>query len=97
MAVYRNSRYTKTSAYIKSGDTLTLESRQRTKISLKEATYYTVIQGDTIDGIAFNLYGNAQLYWVIMDCNPKYQSELEIKPGDVLVVPAFEEVVKYFE
>lgn len=94
MAVFRDSRYTKTSAYIRRGETLVLSIRKRNYFDTSKATYYTVVQGDTIDGIAYRQYGNAQLYWAIMDANPKYQSEVEIKPGDVLVIPSYDEVVK---
>ena len=59
--------------------------------------YYTVIQGDTIDGIAYKQYGNAQLGWAIMDANPTFQSEMDIEAGDIIKIPPFEEVVKYSE
>lgn len=94
MAVFQDSRYVKTSAYVRQGNTLTLSIRSRNHFNIDKSTYYTVVQGDTIDGIAYKQYGNAQLWWAIMDANPKYQSELEIKSGDVLVIPSFDEVVK---
>lgn len=94
MAVFKNSRYIKTPAYIRRGQTLILSIRKRNSFNLSNATFYTVVQGDTIDGIAYRLYGNAQLWWAIMDANPKYQSEVEIKPGDVLAIPPIEEVIK---
>ena len=97
MAVYQGSRYAKTPLYIIKGETPVIGIRTRYKFNLKEATYYTVIQGDTIDGIAFKHYSNAQLWWAIMDANPQYQSELEIKAGDVLCIPPFSEVVKVSE
>ncbi len=94
MAVFKGSRYVKTSAYIRRGEALVLSIRKKNKFNLSNATYYTVVQGDTIDGIAYKQYGNAQLYWAIMDANPQYQSELDIKPGDLLTIPPYEEVVK---
>lgn len=96
MAVYQGSRYVKTPLFMR-GDTPVMGIRTRNKFNLAEATYYTVIQGDTIDGIAYKRYNNAQLWWAIMDANPQYQSELEIKAGDVLCIPPFEEVVKVSE
>lgn len=95
--VFKGSRYTRTPAYIKQGETLVLEMRERVKFDLSNATYYTVVQGDTIDGIAYKEYGIAQYYWAIMDANPTIQSELEINPGDVLVIPPYSEVVKALE
>lgn len=94
MAVYRGSRYTPTSVYIRRGETAVLNIRERNKFNLSEATYYTVVQGDTIDGIAYREYNNAQLGWAILDANPSYQSEVDINPGDVLAIPPFREVVK---
>lgn len=93
MPVFQDSRYVKTSAYVRRGETLILSIRNRNRFDMGKATFYTVVQGDTIDGIAYKQYGNAQLWWAIMDANPVYQSELEIKPGDVLAIPSYDEVV----
>ena len=97
MAVFQNSRYVKTSAYIRRGETLILNIRKRNHFKDSDCTYYTVVRGDTIDGIAYRIYGNAQLGWAIMDANPTFQSEIEIKAGDVLKIPPFEEVVRVSE
>ena len=94
MAVFEGSRYTKTSAYVRRGETLILGIRARSKFDVSKSTFYTVVQGDTIDGIAHKQYGNAQLWWAILDANPVYQAETDLKPGDVLVIPSFEEVVR---
>lgn len=94
MSVFRDSRYIKTSAYVRQGGNLIFSIRSRNHFNESRATFYTVVQGDTIDGIAYKHYGNAQLWWAIMDANPKYQSEVEIKPGDVLTIPSYDEVVK---
>jgi len=96
MAVYKGSRYIKTPMYQR-GDSLVFGIRSRNHFNLSKATYYTVVQGDTIDGIAYKRYGNTQLWWAIMDANPQYQSEIEIKAGDILCIPPFEEVVKVSE
>lgn len=97
MAVFQNSRYVRTSAYIRRGETLVLNIRRRNNFKESECTYYTVVRGDTLDGISYNHYGNAQLGWAILDANPVYQSEIEIKAGDVLKIPPFEEVVRVSE
>lgn len=94
MAVFQDSRYIKTPAYIRHGGSLILSIRERNHFNINNATFYTVVQGDTLDGIAYKQYGNAQLGWAIMDANPKYQSEVEINPGDVLTIPSFDEVVR---
>ena len=97
MPVFQGSRYVNTPARVRSGQTLILGIRERVHFDESKSTFYTVVQGDTIDGIAYKQYGNAQLWWAIMDANPLYQSEIEIKPGDVLMIPPFDEVVKYSE
>lgn len=97
MAVFQGSRYVKTSAYNRQGSTLTLSIRERNHFKESSCSYYTVVQGDTVDGIAYKQYGNAQLWWAIMDANPSYQSEMEIKAGDILKIPPFEEVVRVSE
>ena len=94
MAVFQGSRYVKTPAYLQQGTTLTLRMRTRPKYNKEKATYYTWIQGDTIDGVAYRYYKNAQLWWAIMDANPKYMTEIDINPGDVLLIPDYSEAVK---
>lgn len=95
MSVYKGSRYVETPVYVRRGETAMLEMRSKQDFDLTKATYYTVVEGDTIDGIAYKQYGNAQLYWAILDANRQYQSELDIRAGDVIAIPPFEEVVKH--
>lgn len=97
MPVFVGSRYVKTPAYIRNSEALVLDIRRRNNFDLNRATYYTVIKGDTLDGIAYKQYGNAQLGWAILDANPNMQSEVEIKPGDILAVPSLDEVVSVSE
>lgn len=97
MPVFRDSRYTHTSAYVRIGGEFILDIRRRVKFNPSNFTYYTVVQGDTLDGIAYKTYGNAQLGWAILDANPTYQSEIEIVPGIVIALPSFDEVVKACE
>lgn len=94
MSVYKGSRYTNTGVFVKN-DVAILEIRKRENIDLNNVFYYTVVEGDTLDGISYKIYGNAQLYWAILDCNKKYLTELEIKPGDIIAIPYFNEVIKY--
>ena len=74
--------------------TSTLQLRPRTKMDLTNASFVTVVEGDTLDGIAYKQYQDASLWWAILDANPKYQHEVEIKAGDVLTVPPLSEVVR---
>lgn len=97
MAIFSGSRYIKSSVYARRGQTFIFNIREKFKPNLKNITYYTVVSGDTIDGISYKHYGNAQLGWAIMDCNPEIQSELDLEAGIVLKIPPYEEVVKVCE
>lgn len=94
MSVYQGSRYSLSDIITRNDGNRVISLRKKVNFDKKQLTYYTVKQGDTIDGIAYNQYGNAQLYWAIMDCN-NYQSELEIKAGDIIAIPPYSEVVKH--
>lgn len=94
--MYKNSRYIKTPVYSRQGSTYIFGIREKVSFDKSKAVYYTVIQGDTIDGIAYRFYGNANLYWAILDAN-HLLSELDIKVGDSLMIPSFEEVVSAVE
>lgn len=96
MSIYSGSRYSTSVLYSNSENEVLIEPRKKIKFNMNNATQYIVKQGDTIDGIAYRLYGNAQLWWAIMDSN-KYTNELEIGTGDVLNIPPYEEVVRYCE
>ena len=97
MSMFQGSRYIHTHALVRDGKSLILGIRTRYKFSEDKCSLYTVTRGDTLDGIAYKQYGNAYLGWAILDANPVYQSELDIKPGDVISIPAFEEVVAVSE
>ena len=97
MSIFKGSRYIHTPIYARRGENFILNIRDKAKFNPENFTYYTVVQGDTIDGIAFKFFGNANLYWAIMDSNPSLMSELDIEVGDVLAIPSFEEVVKVSE
>lgn len=96
MAVYDNSRYIHSNVYNRESVTL-LGIRERYPISTENATYYTIKQGDRLDTLAHIYLGDSALLWAILDVNPKYQSELDIKVGDTICIPDLEEVSKYIE
>ena len=53
-----------------------------------EATYYTVVSGDTLSKIAKEQYGNAMKYPVIFEANkPMLTDPDKIYPGQVLRIP----------
>lgn len=92
MTVYNKSRYTPTPAYRTRGIKL-LKMRERKQFNINNATLYTIIQGDTLDVLAYKIYGSSSYFWAILDANPKYQSEMDISAGDILIIPAVEDVV----
>lgn len=54
-----------------------------------EATFYTVVSGDTLSKIAKQHYGNAMKYPVIFEANkPMLKDPDKIYPGQVLRIPA---------
>jgi nucleoid-associated protein YgaU len=90
--VYEGSRYANTGMYLKDNAKGVLKIRRRARFSGERASWHTWVASDTLAGLAWKLYGNAQLWWAIMDANPQYQHEGEIAPGDVLMLPDFSEV-----
>lgn len=93
--LFQGTRFTHTQAYIRDGSALVLDIRRQATFDLTDATYYTFVERDTLDGIAYEQYGNAKLWWAILDANPQFSSEIEIKPGDLLTIPSYEEVLKW--
>ena len=84
-----DSRYIKAEKY-NTGDCVILKPRKPLTFSSEGAYYHTFEASDTLEGLAFKYYGNEKLYWVILDANPKYMSELNIQVGDVLTIPQYD-------
>lgn len=92
--LFQGTRYTKTPAYLLNG-VLVVEKRTPATFDMTNATYYTFIESDTLDGLAYRIYGDAKMWWAILDANPQFLTEIEIRPGDVLAIPPLEEVQKW--
>lgn len=92
MTVYYGSRYTYAKTYrdvTDEGLAVTIFDRRTGYIPPHPAdTIHVVSEGDRLDLIAFKYYGDTQLGWVILDANPQYDTELDIKPGDRLRIPS---------
>ncbi len=94
MAMQDNSRYLHTTMIKRKGWTpRVFDVRERFTFNADECQTYTWIEGDTLDGIAFRFYNNTALRWAILDANTQYRTEFDIKPGDILLIPSYEEVV----
>ena len=94
MAVYENSRYLHTQQYNRLGwDYPTLDIRKRFTFNQEECVNHRWCEGDTLDGVAYRYYGVCALRWAILDANPRYRTEFDIKCGDMILIPDYEEVV----
>ena len=94
MAVYENSRYLHTRVMTRLGwDSPTLQMRERFSFNQDTCTSYEWCDGDTLDGVAYKYYENTALRWAILDANPKYRTEFDIKNGDIILIPDYDEVV----
>ena len=94
MAVFENSRYLHTRQFNRLGwDVPTFEVRKRFNFNQEKCTTYEWCECDTLDGVSYRKYGSCDLRWVILDANPKYRTEFDIKSGDIILIPDYEEVV----
>jgi phage tail protein X len=92
--IYENSRYLHTTMSTRLGwDVPTLDIRKRFTFNEDNCQTYEWIEGDTLDGVAYKFYGICALRWAILDANPKYRTEFDIKNGDRILIPDYEEVV----
>lgn len=92
MAVYENSRYLHTSISKQRGINI-LDIRDRVSFNKESCKTYTWCDGDTLDGVAYKYYNNSSLRWAILEVNTQYRTEFDIKNGDVILIPDYEDVV----
>lgn len=79
MAYYKSSaRYTQDSSGISS-------SRK----ALRTGRYleYRVKDGDTLENLAFRLFGDRMRYWEIADMNPQIKYPLDLVVGETIRLP----------
>ena len=66
-----------------------VDNRLEVENTEPEATFHTVVSGDTLSGIPKKYYGNAMKYPVIFEANkPMLTDPDKIYPGQVLRIPA---------
>ena len=58
-----------------------------------KCTVHLFKQGETLDVLAYKYYSSSSFLWAILDNNPQYMSELDIKVGDYLSIPSYSEVI----
>lgn len=100
--LFYGTRYSKTSAYLDfmpetNLPIVILGYRPELKFKEKDLTYHLFRQGDRLDKIAYQYYGDVMYTSFILDANPKYQSELDIKPGDVIAIPPLSDIMEVVE
>lgn len=91
--IYQNSRYSTTSADLVKG-TRAFKLRKRFIFNNKGAKVHHFVLGEHLDSLAKEYYGDPQLWWVILEANPQFRSELEIPYGTNLVIPHMNEVIQ---
>lgn len=92
--MFENSRYLHTKMFNRLGfDSPTLALRSRFTFNEKNCTTHEWTEGDTLDGVSYRYYNETDLRWAILDANPKYRTEFDIKNGDMILIPNLEEVV----
>lgn len=91
--IYQNSRYVKTGVVDDNG-LATFKLRTRYNFGKSGALVHQFSLGDRLDGLAMTYYKDPQLWWVILEANPEFRSEIEIPYGTNLVIPSYNEVMK---
>ena len=94
MAVFEGSRYLTAKLKMFGRGVPMIGIRLPVRFDPDSARPYTVQPGDRVDGIAYREYGRADLYWAILDANPQYFSEVDVKVGDVLLLPPLREIAR---
>ena len=84
-----DSRYAACVLYVDSSEEF-IGTRQRIDTTPQpDDVFYTVIEGDRIDLIAYRYLGRADLWWIVCDYNDIF-FPLDLVPGTVLRLPSVE-------
>ena len=89
MTVLAGSRYadSKIATVVKDGqDIAVIVPSEQQPFSFRY-TAYQVVEGDRIDNIAYQYYGDPTLWWRIADANPSMMWFDDLTPGIVLRIP----------
>lgn len=93
--IHENSRYINNRTFIDRNGAVVFYTRPRQIFNTENCTQYSVNGNDTIESIAVKKLGSAHYKWAIMDCNPHYLTELDVKTGDNILIPSIKDV-RYF-
>lgn len=91
--IFKGSRYSDGELYYDKDYNTMYIAPHYTSIKVDESVdyLYQFKQFDRLDLLAEKFYGNPQSKWIILYANPKYNTELDIKVGDVIVIPNLDE------
>ena len=68
--------------------------RERVKIEQdKSDILYEIIVGETLRDVAFKLYGDARLYWILLEYNRLVNPYEFLATGTILRCPTFERIM----
>ena len=86
--VFKGSRYDGGITYFDEEHDISYLSPSSLNIKAEEEDLvYQYQAGDRMDLLAVRFYGDAQDKWIILLANPQYDTELDIKIGDILNIP----------
>lgn len=94
--IYEGSRYSK--GYLledKDNEGFYLAPEPLNYETQKSDLIYQFKIGDRLDLLSKKFYDNPSYKWLILKANPQYFSELDIKHGDIIVIPNPQEVEAY--
>ena len=93
--MFDTSRYLKTTLFKRPiTNTYVLRLRERHTFNMQRCQVHEWTRGDTLDGISYKYYGNSAFRWAILDANPNYRTEFDIKCGDLISIPSYDEVLQ---
>ena len=61
--------------------------RRSPNIDLSKALVHTVLEGETLQSIAFKYYGDSGYWAIIAEANNIFFALREVKPGDQIYIP----------
>lgn len=97
--IFKNSRYANgLNVYLDEDKDITFLDFPTTFIPSELRDHvYQFKAGDDIGILANRLYGSHELKWLILYANPNFNTEFDIKAGDIVVLPNPEGVSKYVD
>lgn len=95
MSIYVNSRFDNAIVYLDGDSGIQyLDPIYTAKYEAEKDDLIIIVQeGQRLDNIANELYGDPQLEWILMDANPELSTPFDIRPGMRLNAPDPERVI----